>query len=252
MPTGARAGKYSKHIDKLCCRCGLEENETHLFFTCNFARAAWFCEPWYIKTDMLIADTTSLSHLISKMLCMNHPYATIENILTFMWCIWKARNDYLFNRKLCHPNQIYHMANAINQNLEKFDVFQVQESRLQVLEANENNKVAKQGEVIKSDLQVQGSKIFSDAAWKTKKNLSSKEKETTGLGVYCQIQQDNLKATVLLQATAGRTPSPLHAEALGLLLAAKIAQIMQVNQITFLTDNLMLAKAAAASSYSDK
>jgi hypothetical protein len=33
---------------------------------------------------------------------------------------------------------------------------------------------------------------------KQKKNLSSKEKETTGLGVYCQIQQDNLKAIVLL------------------------------------------------------
>jgi hypothetical protein len=94
---------------------------------------------------------------------------------------------------------------------------------------------------------VQGSKIFSDAAWKPKKNLKAGETEITGLGVYCQILQDNLKATILLQASTGKTPSPLHAEALGLLLATKIAQLLKVNQITFLTDNLQLARAAASS-----
>lgn len=32
LPTGARAGRFSKHIGKICCRCGSEEDDIHLFF----------------------------------------------------------------------------------------------------------------------------------------------------------------------------------------------------------------------------
>jgi hypothetical protein len=46
-------------------------------------------------------------------------------------------------------------------------------------------------------------------------------------------------------------PSPLHAEALALSLAAKIAAALQLSQPTFLTDNLSLARAAAANSLTD-
>lgn len=41
------------------------------------------------------------------------------------------------------------------------------------------------------------------------------------------------------------TDTPLQAEALGILLAAKIAQLLQLEQPSFLTDCLPLAKAAA-------
>jgi hypothetical protein len=47
LPTGARACKDSTHISKLYARCGVEENETHLFFACPFPRAAWFNSPWF-------------------------------------------------------------------------------------------------------------------------------------------------------------------------------------------------------------
>jgi hypothetical protein len=139
------------------------------------------------------------------------------------------------------------MANALNQNLEKYDVFQVHASKLQVIQEKKDYRDIKEGETIRSDLQVQGSKIFSDVAWKPKKNLKAGETEITGHGVYCQILQDNLKATILLQASTGKTPSPLHAEALGLLLTTKIAQLLKVNQITFITYNLQLERAAASS-----
>jgi hypothetical protein len=122
MPTGARAGKYTIHIPKTCCRCSCEENDKHLFFTCNFARASWFYEPWYIRTDILTENTNSITQIILRLLNMNHPNANISNILTFMWCIWKSRNDCLFNRKVNLPTQVHHMANAINKNLEMVDV----------------------------------------------------------------------------------------------------------------------------------
>jgi predicted nucleic-acid-binding Zn-ribbon protein len=85
----------------------------------------------------------------------------------------------------------------------------------------------------RTDLQVQDNQNFSVASCKSRKVSSSIGRKTTGLGVYCQIQQDNLKGTILLQAC--KTPSHLYAEALGLLLAIKFAQLIQVNQITFLT-----------------
>jgi hypothetical protein len=77
----------------------MEENDLHLFFTCNFAREAWYYHPWYIRIDNIIPHANSVTTLILHMLSMNHPNGNLENILTFMWCLWKSRNDNLFKEK---------------------------------------------------------------------------------------------------------------------------------------------------------
>jgi hypothetical protein len=260
MPTGARAGKISRHISKLCARCGHEETDIHLFFLCPYARAAWFINPWFLNIEHIQNLNNSVTQIITNILGMNHPYGSIQNIFTFLWCIWKARNDCLFNKKDKHPSHILYMTNAINQNMEMFNI--VQDSIGKNLVAGSNQKQNKkgnrqegkrlsQGQTIKSDVIIPGNKIYSDAAWKTNKIPGATGRISTGLGVYCHLNRHYFEEKVLIQASVKNTsPSPLHAEALGLNLAAHIARNTGIQEVNFFTDNLTLAKAAASNSIS--
>jgi hypothetical protein len=253
MPTGARAGKYSKHISKLCCRCGLEEDDIHLFFTCCFSKAAWFSDPWYIRTEVLISNAKTLTQILQSILNLNHPHVNLKNVLNFMWCIWKARNDLLFNKKDCHPTHIKHRAYAINQNFEKMETVQVPANRSEEIkkttrihDAGKEIPEIKQGDTIKTDMAIKGNKIYTDAAWKTKKSPGFNGRTATGLGIFCQLQHSSGQYMVMIQAAMTTTPSPLHAEAAALVFAVQLAEQMNISPVTFLTDNLNLAKAASA------
>ena len=72
-----------------------------------------------------------------------------------------------------------------------------------------------------------------------------------GLGVYCQIPHATGENKVLIQASSSTLPSPLQAEAAALLLAVKVAKNIKTSPTTFLTDNLILARAAASEKLSD-
>ena len=79
LPTRKRASKHSKYISTRCARCGLEDDEMHILFTCLFARAAWFAKPWYIRSDLLIQNSDSLASIIMSFASSDHPYATLSN-----------------------------------------------------------------------------------------------------------------------------------------------------------------------------
>jgi ribonuclease HI len=246
IPTGARAGKYSKHISKFCCRCGLQEDDVHLFFTCHFVKAAWFSAPWYLRTEIITQNTHSLTHILLNMLNLPHPYASLRNILTFMWCIWKSRNDCLFHRKKGEPYQININAQALQNNMELLDPSVT--SSLQILprqmQIKEQHEFPEQGETLTSDRNILGAKIFSDASWKRKKVPA--DYETTGIGVFIQFDINGLNYNVMIQASVPLASSVLQAEAKAMLLAAQIAEKSQISRPTMLTDNKLLAKAVAS------
>jgi ribonuclease HI len=147
------------------------------------------------------------------------------------------------------------MANAIKQNLEMVDVLQVQQLKPGMEGQGEARQgdlkcLPKLGETLKTDNLIQGTKIFTDATWNTKDTPGLKVEGVTGIGVYCQIKEDNFTATVMIQASTLKTPSVLQAEAEALLFAIRFAATLQLQQPTFLTDNSTLAKATSATSAS--
>jgi ribonuclease HI len=98
---------------------------------------------------------------------------------------------------------------------------------------------------------IKGNKIYTDAAWKTKKSPGFNGRTATGLGIFCQLQHSSGQYTVMIQDAMTTMPSPLHAEAVALVFAVQLAEQMNISPVTFLTDNLNLAKAASAEKITD-
>lgn len=147
--------------------------------------------------------------------------------------------------------KIQQMANAINHNLEMFNAVQVSLHNNFRADDNQGNLI--QGETLKTDLHIAGTKIYTDAAWKIKNIPGSQGTISTGLGVYCDIQEQDYQGKILIQAaTSTKASSPLLAEAMGLNLATQIVKKLQIHEIIMLTDNLTLSRAAAANNISDK
>jgi hypothetical protein len=69
----------------------------------------------------------------------------------------------------------------------------------------------------------------------------------TGIGVYFFSTWQMVKTSPLLsKASTPMMPPVLQAEAKALLLAAKIADLLQIDQLTFLMDNQVLAKVTVS------
>ena len=88
-----------------------------------------------------------------------------------------------------------------------------------------------------------GSVIFSDAAWV---GGSDSLPVQAGIGVFLQIEGSRPCRKLYVSAISPPTSSAIQAEAFGLLLAVKLAEILQVQGASILTDNATLAAAAAS------
>lgn len=189
---------------------------------------------------------------------MNHPNATISNIFTFLWCLWKARNDALFRAKLSLPHHIW-TASLATSSCENFQEL-VQDSCPQGRSNQEavsrhpmrqGDEQLLQGCTVKSNLAIAGSKVYSDASWHRAHIPGRGDLPATGIGVFIHQQDAHQERQIMIQASAPDAHSPLVTESLGLQLAARIARVLQLHKASFLTDNLALAKMAATRKIND-
>jgi hypothetical protein len=104
LPIGKQASRFSKHIKSECSRCGSMEDEMHILFLCPFSKAAWFSHPWYLRIEYLATLHNNLTDMIQALLSSGHPQINLTSLYTFLWCLWKARNDCLFNRQSLRPS----------------------------------------------------------------------------------------------------------------------------------------------------
>ena len=108
-----------------------------------------------------------------------------------------------------------------------------------------------QGKSIQSDLIIKGPKIYSDAAfWTSKIPGALRGQVGTGIGIYFSLPADHGELNIQIQASTPVTIDPIQAEATALACAAMLANFLNVQQPTFLTDCLPLASAVASKNIS--
>ena len=100
------------------------------------------------------------------------------------------------------------------------------------------------GSTIAEPSSITGTKIFTDAAW-VQLQEQGNSPTSAGLGICIQVEGNQQCSQLFVSAISPPVSSVLQAEAFGLILAAKLADILQLQQVTFFTDNATLAKTAA-------
>jgi hypothetical protein len=196
-----------------------------MFFLCPFSRAAWFCFPWFIKTEILGQQHHTTPNMIHVLLSSGHPEINSTTLYT------------LFCRKTRRPSHVFAATDAIIKAT-KIDSSNDHHNKLQPPNSRQLPPLISHD----SDL-IAGNAIFSDAAWEKQQDSATSQ---AGLGVIIHFKENQHLCQLHVSALSPPASSPLQAEAYGLLLATKLADLLHVQDPRFYTDCSVLASAATA------
>jgi hypothetical protein len=190
--------------------------------------------------EVFVQNANSFAAVFLSLLSFGgHPDASLASLATFLWCLWKARNDQLFGKKI-KPEQIALNSKALLHDL----VSPLTPNANAALLVTDRQPVPKPGETVLVYFDVAGPKIYIDAVWKL---ISGQEVARPGLGIYLAIPGDHgAVADVLITTSSSPVASAIQAETQALLLAGHIASSMMLQSPVFFTDCANLARAIAA------
>jgi len=75
------------------------EDDYHLFFQCTLPRQVWLTANPSINTANFPPEIDGVQSTLTLIVNDTTPEALLSKFLYTLWFIWKARNDYHFNRK---------------------------------------------------------------------------------------------------------------------------------------------------------
>jgi hypothetical protein len=103
----------------------------------------------------LIAQNSQEVHTtVLHLLALDHPHVSLTNIFTFLWCLWKMRNEKLLNNLNGQPNQVIIRTNAL----------------LNSLQIHKAPTLPAETPPTPVELSYSGPIFFVDAAWKRRPN----------------------------------------------------------------------------------
>ncbi|MFS7905580.1 putative reverse transcriptase zinc-binding domain-containing protein [Helianthus anomalus] len=110
IPTLVELNRRNINVGPLNCRvCGVgEETTDHLFIGCHLAQFVWeFVAGWCKISPVYAYDIKDLvnlyRHLRSSFKWKKLIYMVMQ---TSIWCIWRCRNDLIFNHKEAHVTRL--------------------------------------------------------------------------------------------------------------------------------------------------
>jgi hypothetical protein len=174
--------------------------------------------------DLIAQNSHDVHTIVLHLLALDHPHISLTNIFTFLWCLWKMRNEKLFNNLNGQPNQVIIRTNAL----------------LNSLQIHKAPALPAKPPQTPLELSYSGPKFFVDAAWKRRPNGQPSK---ACIGIHLTWKHGQQTTDVFVSAKTIPVSTPIQAEAEGLLLAADITSSIMLQEPFFFTDNLNLAKA---------
>ncbi|CAN6177724.1 unnamed protein product [Urochloa humidicola] len=233
LATGQRAGRFSQHIDEKCIRCGNIESDSHLFFSCDFARAVWFAGMPSIRTDQLPLGQHGVQQEVSSLITPSTSLQEIQRIITTMWFLWKARNDLRFNNKEWKVSQVLH---AVKADMHITHISSQELLTQQPAPILPQNTTSPHGSTHAFFV---GARCFVDAS--ITPDVQRYNPRQAGLGIFIEAPQQSTLNKILIQATIETALDPLQAEAHALTLASAIIKTLQLPSVQYMTDSKLLA-----------
>jgi len=107
IATGARANSLTDKIDKSCALCGSTKNDAHLLFYCDFVRAVWFSAKTPLLTSVLPQEEDGIQYCLAKIIGSKTSEEILVQVMTYLWFIWKVRNDFRFHKRKWSVLQVH-------------------------------------------------------------------------------------------------------------------------------------------------